>query len=1071
LGTERNGAVTHWAWQIVRATSLIVCMACTARAYEVDTHAKITRQAVEQSTLTDLTQGPLAGLGVTDRGQKLRAIPPSGTGEIVQALELVALGAVYEDDVGSQFGEEPRRFMRHFFDPQDRGTGLGDLPSSRQWVLEAEGDIPEQQFSLRDAHEFYLQALSRRDKPTREHNLIHLMQTIGRAVHHLQDMSQPAHTRDDIHPKGLDGDFYESYTDSQFVDKARPLPGRLPCGEAAIDLHVFNAAEKFWSDGGRGIAEFSSKNFVSQDTNFRVVGNQSVADPKHELPAFPSSPIFETVTLPELDMTGPSATTMRFMGLPISDAISEGGCFNSRAVAQSFLFGVEEMPHYSLNSFTWEANYPILFPRAIAYSVGLIDYFFRGRLRLESYSVTGNSVQVIVRNISAAEFALAEMPGASGAEFSVYYDTQDGIRHRLSLQGDDLAGGALAYGETATLSFGLPSNVATNVEKPFVLVFDGQIGNERGIAAIAVGPHSGSLLATPNYVPADGIAGTRVLTQAEGTWHVSAMTGAVAGNMDWRGQHLDDVLTWDGPASRHFNLSGHRSSQNIYRAGKVLSVAPGPVIGVAITARGAPRYLIAAVNSGIGARIYRRPYQLSYKKDGLFDPLNNPLGWRAIHSLDTPIGSHMFFNASGTEGQAFNDTFSERLKVSISGENVSHTRISNDGSYRMRHDTASAPHVNADVQPGPPAYCRSQGRDCTSRGQCTDTDGVYEDVCLVEHSQEDVTYGLTARDIRSYEKIQGAVICADYRGDVEVLCSVDIDEATAGETSVFTGEERYDNLWIRDQATCGWDTAGSKSFRTRYQYQWHNRHMKRLRIGSRTVPLSGDDSLIHKDYATDISWSRGPMPQRVIDYTFEKTYRDYDSKILYADPRYDIVVYEEQVTEQSTSGSGSTDVKWDVDNRRYFITPELSAAMRRETKLRLLGDREYLIASHADVTPPQSGTHGDDAHYELEPAYVYDCSVAAATNHHEEITNTLRSEDFLRDAIHPRVNQPGELLSLSALSQGNFIASVPMWVRQADGSYVQEGTWHHLSGGNLPALLPTSTPPASVSFSPTGIVK
>jgi hypothetical protein len=71
-------------------------------------------------------------------------------------------------------------------------------------------------------------------------------------------MSQPAHVRDDIHPEGSDGDLYERYTNTQFVVNNRSLPAPLPCGEAAIDLHMFDTAEKFWSNAGRGEAPVAS---------------------------------------------------------------------------------------------------------------------------------------------------------------------------------------------------------------------------------------------------------------------------------------------------------------------------------------------------------------------------------------------------------------------------------------------------------------------------------------------------------------------------------------------------------------------------------------------------------------------------------------------------------------------------------------------------------------------------------------------------------------------------------------------------------------------------------------------
>jgi hypothetical protein len=52
-----------------------------------------------------------------------------------------------------------------------------------------------------------------------------------------------------------------------------------------------------------------------------------------------------------------------------------------------------------------------------------------------------------------------------------------------------------------------------------------------------------------------------------------------------------------------------------------------------------------------------------------------------------------------------------------------------------------------------------------------------------------------------------------------------------------------------------------------------------------------------------------------------------------------------------------------------------------------------------------------------------------------------------------------------------LVASVPIWVRQANNSYVQQGTWNQLGGGSLPVLLPSGSSLAAPSYTPTGIVR
>ena len=203
-----------------------------AAAYKVATHRNLTIAAFDASVMADATHGPLAALGIDDVEERsFRSIaPPDLTAEIVSARGLVGLGAVYEDHpepsiLGSE--ESEWRFVRHFVDPQQSNRGLwGRFRSSPDWVLEPE-DIPDQEFSLRDAMEFYFNALTFADPELRKRETVLLLQSVGRAVHHLQDMAQPSHTRDDAHPIDLN-DAYEAYTDSQFGTPQPVFPRPLP---------------------------------------------------------------------------------------------------------------------------------------------------------------------------------------------------------------------------------------------------------------------------------------------------------------------------------------------------------------------------------------------------------------------------------------------------------------------------------------------------------------------------------------------------------------------------------------------------------------------------------------------------------------------------------------------------------------------------------------------------------------------------------------------------------------------------------------------------------------------------
>lgn len=1043
------------------------------KAYEVETHRRLTLAAFERSILADSTRGPLAGLGVSDLDERrFNSIPPDDLQSTVESARgLVGLGAIYEDHPDPRSWPPPPpsqwRFLRHFYDPQQNGKGLGVAWSSRQWVLEADGDIAEQEFSLHHAREFYMEALTRQDAQSREQQLVLLLQSMGRAVHHLQDMTQPAHVRDDPHPPyPIEDDPYESYTETQFVQNRRPLPAAA-CGEAPIDLHQFDTAAKFWSNAGKGVAEFTSNNFVSQDTNFPRTGNASSS---HPLPPFPAAPVYETTTLGALGISGLwSHVPIRFLGLPVSDAISGGGCLNPRAATLSFLshdLQLPSFPHWQLNIFNFEENYRILFPRAINYSAGLIDYFFRGRLELVSYALVGNDVQIVVRNASAAQFAFADGSEAGTEEFSLYYEAQNGERRRWPLANDDLNGATLAHGDMLTLSFPMPADVA-GTDNPFLLVFNGTIGTEAGIASLPIGHSEGSFIVTPNYLPADAVAGTRMIYQEQGAWRLNQQSGGVAGNIDWRGHDPSEVLTWEGPEGRYFGELGE--SPKIYSGGKVLSIAPGPVLGAAITGGAGPRYLIAAV-AGAGIAIYRRPYQNSYRRDGLYDPLNNPLGWKLLYTHWRSATSPMFFNASGTQGQVFTGS-TKRVKMTIAGESVTAVVLDNTGSYKQTTESTYTKSGSAEVNPGPPNECRGQGFRCVGAGTCTDDNGTtYEDICVVEQLDEDISSN-SSQVIRTVtENVVSAVVCADYVGNTEVLCLIEVDETPQLYESRNNGH--YTAVHVSTtNASCGLEDSGPARLTYVRDVDYSDSSVMTLRVGSRSIPLWGTLNRVirqahsHADWDNPGSWD-GPL---LVDYVIDDETTTYDSKVLYVDARNDILVYEEHTRVERTLGDGTTN---GVDNPAASIYYSYSSNFVRNTRTTsrtiVLANQEFVVSERTTQEPPIASMFGGEPTDVEIRMRLSDCTNRPPNTSTYSTNFTSDPALFFVNAEHSKLYEHGQQ-GVSAIAPGMFVASIPIWIRQENGSYVREGTWNHLSGGSLPALLPVAS--ADASYAPIGIVK
>lgn len=190
---------------------------------------------------------------------------------------------------GANFEDTDPRALNHFYNPID-GLPLSVLGltlannTSPAWALEDAGEITgniagAQQFSYKDARGYFYKAFTEPAKDDRDRNWGLTFQSLGQVIHHVQDMAQPQHVRNDAHlDKGSGSVFgfqlnslynpsaYELYTN----DNRETLPfssGSAP--DPLADLTAFSIPRAFWTDGqGRGLAQYTNANFLSAGTNF-----------------------------------------------------------------------------------------------------------------------------------------------------------------------------------------------------------------------------------------------------------------------------------------------------------------------------------------------------------------------------------------------------------------------------------------------------------------------------------------------------------------------------------------------------------------------------------------------------------------------------------------------------------------------------------------------------------------------------------------------------------------------------------------------------------------------------------
>jgi hypothetical protein len=225
----------------------ILSVSFVTSAYEINNHADMSQEAAIKSLLATNQGQKLVTLGL----KRVTLIDPRQTFPLAQELprnrfcfgetvnpdgsvtqdpavaqprwgagvagrhemtiaELFRYGACHEDHATLASGY---RVFAHFYDPQNSGRGLEsvDGPASISWTLQrGRGNATTQSnhYTYQDTRDYFYQALTRGLAPgfsqagnelARRELWGKTFQSLGHVMHHLQDMAQPQHVRNDDH--------------------------------------------------------------------------------------------------------------------------------------------------------------------------------------------------------------------------------------------------------------------------------------------------------------------------------------------------------------------------------------------------------------------------------------------------------------------------------------------------------------------------------------------------------------------------------------------------------------------------------------------------------------------------------------------------------------------------------------------------------------------------------------------------------------------------------------------------------------------------------------------------------
>ena len=342
------------------------------------------------------------------------------------------------EDAGSKWDAVTgkARFNNHFHNPLKPWSqaGLDDWvglhytgESSLLWAQDGnkQQNIVEGNWSWQKTREYFYFALTSTSITTKQENFAKTFRGLGHQMHLLQDTSVPDHVRNDAHPEDalfgkniLNGNaFFETWAKNErqrIIDLASNpdfphVSFDISYGDLAPVSQLFDA-ERY--DGlnasagiNQGLSEYTNANFFSNNTIFAV--ERYSTDNRHYFP-FPKKS--STDVQAYINQIKPLLTQIA------EDGIQDKGIWIKKTgdgetidhlVRTSYWTGkiYKTFGEGSLfyGSFYRDENChedyaSQLIPRAVGYSAGLLDYFFRGNIEI---TLPLNGIYAVTNNVNA----------------------------------------------------------------------------------------------------------------------------------------------------------------------------------------------------------------------------------------------------------------------------------------------------------------------------------------------------------------------------------------------------------------------------------------------------------------------------------------------------------------------------------------------------------------------------------------------------------------------------------------------------------------------------------------------
>ncbi|MBI3047000.1 MAG: hypothetical protein HYY76_01690 [Acidobacteria bacterium] len=288
-----------------------------------------------------------------------------------------------------------------------------------------QGGLFAANWSWHDARRVYYEALTEPDSRRREALWADLFRGLGQIMHLVVDASVPEHTRNDPHPIGgvsqrgsyeywISGEHATPPREEQFVAKYLSAPiGFIeeildvapPAGEPVATVPIARLIDADRYDGSNphvtvgvdprapaaaGLAEIANANFFSENT---LRGEYPYPNEQGLVPARSTTPL---------------GRVRRYFSRPAEQGLLPASPLRAECAAEAYYWRgelIQPPPYPCVDAAVWEETARHMLPRAVGYARGVLEYFFRGSLRVNTSRMRLGSPFLQIDNLTGEEMS------------------------------------------------------------------------------------------------------------------------------------------------------------------------------------------------------------------------------------------------------------------------------------------------------------------------------------------------------------------------------------------------------------------------------------------------------------------------------------------------------------------------------------------------------------------------------------------------------------------------------------------------------------------------------------------